>query len=197
MKRDFDKSIHLVETIIRDEAYRVDHNRIFLGGFGEWFAIAYVTFFRDPDPFAGLVGISGKIILTGGSRIEWEPGHIGSALPHQVIPTPVFFTHCRDDVVIPVEEGRKLQHIFRTRTRARIKYREYEGEGHKIKEPHGVNDLALFLDGAVHSDPPNFCYDPVEATKLGGAVLNDIELLLLFRRSRSRLYDSYRYLTKY
>lgn len=154
MKRDFDKSIHLVETIIRDEAYRVDHNRIFLGGFGEWFAIAYVTFFRDPDPFAGLVGISGKIILTGGSRIEWEPGHIGSALPHQVIPTPVFFTHCRDDVVIPVEEGRKLQHIFRTRTRARIKYREYEGEGHKIKEPHGVNDLALFLDGAVHSDPP-------------------------------------------
>ncbi|KAI1821851.1 lysophospholipase II [Xylaria intraflava] len=65
--------------------------------------------------------------------------------------TPIFLSHSADDDVVPIDNGRELRDILRSR-RLQVKWREYEDGGHWVNEPQGMDDITSFMKGHMTSD---------------------------------------------
>ena len=66
-----------------------------------------------------------------------------------VLATPVFLGHGRDDAYVDIHLGRQVHQLLTGVGFSAIHWREYDGaeqEGHWIKEPEEMDDLAQFLD---------------------------------------------------
>lgn len=66
----------------------------------------------------------------------------------QILLTPVFLGHGVDDAYVDVELGRQVKHVLGRIGMQRVEMREYSGaeqEGHWLKVPEEVDDIANFL----------------------------------------------------
>lgn len=66
-----------------------------------------------------------------------------------ILTTPVYVGHGRDDAYVDVELGLKLHKLLVAVGFTRIEWQDYEGseqEGHWLKEPEQMDDIARFLE---------------------------------------------------
>ncbi|KAI2469633.1 phospholipase/carboxylesterase [Annulohypoxylon bovei var. microspora] len=133
-------SIERLLNFIEEEELRVPPQSIFIGGISQGFATAYSAYLFSARGYGGLIDISGWAPLEAlamlGGELDDEEGDE---------PTPVFVAHCRDDPIVPVNEGRALSSMLWLRPETIVDFHEYGSGGHWINEPTGVDDLVDFL----------------------------------------------------
>ncbi|KAI2467848.1 alpha/beta-hydrolase [Annulohypoxylon bovei var. microspora] len=139
------RSIETIQSVLEHEEKYIPYERIFLGGFGHGFAAAYSAYFLG-KPFAGLIGLSTWAPLNAVSLMPWKLAEIENIVCQQELITPIFISHSRDNQLLPVEHGRRLCDLLRTRTRARVEYHEYEDGGARMDVQQALDDLAVFLN---------------------------------------------------
>ncbi|EPE02701.1 phospholipase carboxylesterase family protein [Ophiostoma piceae UAMH 11346] len=113
------------------------------------------TYLIDPvtDPERGAAGVQDDHIFFVQSMLLPLRHH----LQHQkqgrqeasVLATPVFLGHGRDDAYVDIDLGRQVHQLLMGLGFNVIDWREYDGaeqEGHWIKEPEEMDDLAQFLE---------------------------------------------------
>ncbi len=75
-----------------------------------------------------------------------------SGQPPSILTTPVFMGHGRDDAYVDIVLGRQAHQLLVDVGFAKVQWQEYEGaeqEGHWLKEPEEMDDLARFLQEAA------------------------------------------------
>lgn len=95
--------------------YDVDPTRVFLGGFSQGAIMSLVVGLTQPEKFAGLVAMSGRL-----------PAELGSRLPppERLAGLPVLVVHGTEDQVLPIHEGRAARDAL-ARLPVDLTYREY------------------------------------------------------------------------
>lgn len=66
-----------------------------------------------------------------------------------LLSTPVFLGHGADDAYVNIELGRQARHVL-SQIGLKVEWREYSGaeqEGHWMKAPEELDDVAEFLRG--------------------------------------------------
>ncbi|OTA61438.1 alpha/beta-hydrolase [Hypoxylon sp. EC38] len=154
---DLTQNIIDLRAIIEHEQSIIHHNHIFLGGFGQGFATAYAAYFLDYQRFAGMIGLGVWVPFHAITMTTWQKTELAVMLWQQEQLVPVFLSHCLDDNMIPVEEGRVVVNTLRHLTKAKVEYHEYEGGGAWINTPQGVDDFVAFLTRHLHSLPSCPC----------------------------------------
>ncbi|KAI1141131.1 alpha/beta-hydrolase [Hypoxylon sp. FL0543] len=146
-------NIEEIHNIIQVEQSIIHHEKIFMGGFGQGFAVAYAAYFLYHRHLAGLIGVGGFLPRGAMSNAQWQEDEVYTMIFHQELPTPIFLSHSRDDNVVPVEEGRAMRIVIEIRTNARLEYHEYDHGGAWMNVPKGVDDLVAFLARHINSLP--------------------------------------------
>lgn len=72
--------------------------------------------------------------------------------------TGVFLAHAVDDLVVPVDEGRKLS-VTLLDLGFIVKGKEYGNGGHGINEPQGVDDMVAFLLPVIEKKEVRFAVE--------------------------------------
>jgi phospholipase/carboxylesterase len=124
----------MVEALIEREVARgVARSRIVLAGFSQGGAITLHTGLRQPQPLAGLIGLSCYLPLAESFSKEASAGSKG---------VPVFLAHGTQDPVVPHARG--------AASRDALKAAGYAVEWHDYPMPHSVSaeeirDIAAFM----------------------------------------------------
>lgn len=106
------------------EAYGADPARVYTLGFSQGAIISLVTALAQPDLFAGVVALAGRIPA---EALPWF------AAPERTAGLPVFMAHGTQDTIIRVEEARRAREVLE-RQRADLTYSEYPID-HRITPP--------------------------------------------------------------
>ncbi|HHO53522.1 MAG TPA: carboxylesterase [Deltaproteobacteria bacterium] len=123
-----------IGALIQREISRgLPHSRIVLAGFSQGAAMALHVGLRRREPLAGLVVLSGYVVLAD----TWS-----TEITSEALTTPVFFGHGRDDEVVPIEGGRAA-HRATTEAGATTTWRDYP-MGHEVC-PEEISDLRRWL----------------------------------------------------
>ncbi|KAK6958492.1 hypothetical protein Daesc_001293 [Daldinia eschscholtzii] len=138
------QSIEIVFTVLREEETRISRDKIFLGGISQGFATAYCAYEMGEKEYASLIGFSSWAPLPVLALMQEHRAKASNEVSERQ-PNFVFLAHCRDDTVIPVEEGRKFSGFLKGRAGTIVEFHEYEDGGHWINEPQGVDDIVSFL----------------------------------------------------
>ena len=110
--------------------YPVDPRRVFLMGFSQGCIMSIGAALAQPQCFAGIVGLSGRLL----------PQTV--APPEEMRGLPVLLHHGTQDPVIAVRYGREIRD-FLAGLVVRLDYREYE-MGHQVT-PESLADIAAWL----------------------------------------------------
>ncbi|RDW60758.1 hypothetical protein BP6252_12141 [Coleophoma cylindrospora] len=62
--------------------------------------------------------------------------------------TPVLLSHCQDDEVVPIANGKKLCQSL-NKIGMTVTWKEYGDGGHWINEPQGVDDMVEFMQNII------------------------------------------------
>ncbi|MBX3481962.1 prolyl oligopeptidase family serine peptidase [Phenylobacterium sp.] len=123
--------------------FRTDKDRVYLmglsmGGNGTW-RLAY----ENPDRFAALVPVCAFAGSVFGLPPVAGPGPDPyAALAARIARTPIWIVHGDADVVVPVDESRKMFAALKAAGDADVTYRELPGVNHNAWDP-GFDDEAL------------------------------------------------------
>lgn len=132
------QSLELLRKFVREivDAYPIDPNRLFVGGFSMGSAMSAALALTDPEHVAGAAILSGYLPLAAKLpfKLENAAGH------------PIFQAHGVLDQVIPVRWGRETRDYLES-TPVALTYREYP-VGHEISAPE-LRDLAGWLTAAI------------------------------------------------
>ncbi|KAE8449713.1 hypothetical protein EG329_007488 [Mollisiaceae sp. DMI_Dod_QoI] len=158
------ESIRDVLVIVRSEMALVPPERIILGGISQGCATAILALLCGGIRIGGFVGMSSWLPFQGevaavardferGERL----GHIRSIFNESIgspeivregdgsaIDTPVFLSHSKDDMVVPIKNGVELEKMLRE-LGVEVTWKAYEDGDHWINEPEGVDDIVAFL----------------------------------------------------
>lgn len=131
-----DNLIGLFEEIT--EQYKIDPDKVVLGGFSQGGMMAYLCGLPNPSTFAGIAALSSKIP---------EPTKLESLLPEDKSQL-IFISHGTADPLLPVENGRHAR-LFLEQNEYSPDYREYD-MGHQIIETV-IRDLTHWIRNVVAS----------------------------------------------
>jgi len=130
-----------------EEDYGTDPNRVYVtglsrGGQGAWF-LAY----RNPDRFAALLVIAGRVANTGEQGkdgiVPAADGEPFAALAGKIAGTPTWIFHGEIDGTTEVEESRNLVAALEKIGATKFRYTEMPGS------PHNVWDAAYRSPGVI------------------------------------------------
>jgi lysophospholipase-2 len=166
------ESVECVLSIVREEAALLGPEKIILGGINQGCAtVIYALLFRDMK-LGGFIGLSSWLPFQSrlaaiaksiekteqlqsirslicdqerGMSIPQTPAIANTAT---LLETPILLEHCRDDAVVPVNNGRGLCETLRDPGMT-ITWKEYRDGGHWLNEPEGVDDIVKFLTGTL------------------------------------------------
>ncbi|KAI1186566.1 lysophospholipase II [Nemania serpens] len=153
------RAMHRMLGLLEGEERIVPRENIFIAGIGQGFATAITTYYANPrGSFAGLIGLGSWLPwvlvddtyrrVAGSNWLTDDPGPLTQRDAARSHKTPFFLGHSADDDVVPIANGIELRNIARAQ-RLRVEWREYEDGGHSLNEPHGVDDLARFMNGRM------------------------------------------------
>jgi phospholipase/carboxylesterase len=108
------------------EAYDADPGRVFLMGFSQGCIMSLAAALTEPEKFAGVVGMSGRLLP------EVEP-KIASA--DRLRGLPIMIVHGTEDQVLPISYGRAIRDKLQTLP-VDLTYKEY-------RMPHSVSQESL------------------------------------------------------
>ncbi|KAI0398008.1 phospholipase/carboxylesterase family protein [Xylariaceae sp. FL0594] len=146
-------------SLIQNEAAGVGLENIVLAGISQGCATAVHALLNYPSSgtevdehqrLCGFVGVSSWMSLGAdsveGSRrlLQLEPDAEHAADDQVVRNTPVFLSHCADDPVVSIEQGKRLKDTLETYGMS-VTWHEYPTGGHWLNEPQGVEDIVKFL----------------------------------------------------
>ncbi|KAI3325602.1 phospholipase/carboxylesterase family protein [Xylariaceae sp. AK1471] len=142
-------------SLIQSEASGVGLQNIILAGISQGCAAAIHAFLNYPKPegpeesirLRAFIGLSSWMSL-GASSVQESRELVGleGSNPSDDIyrNTPVFISHCADDPIVPIEQGRRLSDTLAAYGMA-VTWKEYSSGGHWINSPQGVEDIVAFL----------------------------------------------------
>jgi phospholipase/carboxylesterase len=113
--------LQFVDELIR--SYNVDRSRVFLMGFSQGCIMSLAAALTAPPKFAGVVGMSGRMLPDLESRF---------APADQLSGLPVMIVHGTFDSVLSIEFGRAIRDALK-KLPVFLTYREYE-MGHHVSE---------------------------------------------------------------
>ena len=127
-------SDHVRRLIHREVARGVREDRIVLAGFSQGAAVTLHTALRAGQPLAGVVVLSGYLVLQ--STVEAEATAAGRA-------APLFFGHGRNDEVVPIAGGRAAYEAALALEGVTAEWHDYP-MGHEVR-PEEIRDIRAFL----------------------------------------------------
>ncbi|KAG9648186.1 alpha/beta-hydrolase, partial [Aureobasidium melanogenum] len=127
-----EKAVARIVELIKSETALVPLGHIFLGGISQGAAVAIHSLLRSGLQIGGYMGFC-----------TWLPLHdeVQSRTP---ISTPIFLAHNKDDEVISIDNGERMQGVLQ-HLGLGVTWRTYETGGHWPNEPQGIDDLIAFL----------------------------------------------------
>lgn len=165
------EGVGYLSSVLGDEIERVggDAGKVVLGGISQGAAVGMWTLLcrRKSDRLGGFVGASTWLPFAGYIR-EYagkcgednsEANFVGGMMSHLryfvtcprelkgVLNTPVFLGHGIDDEMVGVDLGRQARKVLE-QLGMEVEWKEYEGaelDGHWIKVPEEMDDIARFL----------------------------------------------------
>jgi lysophospholipase II len=166
------QSVTALLDVIRHEEILVPRRNIYLGGISQGFATALATFFAHGQGIAGLIGLCSwmpfadqvenlKSSPAEGRKAfdvsndeqffkavqtmyfgQQSHGERSSPLLRS---TPIFLGHSKDDITVPIKNGRRMRDVLVDSLQMNVEMNEYEDGGHWVNEPQGVDDIVEFL----------------------------------------------------
>jgi len=171
------ESIEDILDVIRHEMSIVSPERLFIAGISQGCAVAIYALLCGNIKLGGFIGLSSwlpfpQIIqnishdVTCVQSMSTVLKHSGPGLQplnrlsgtkiisqSSVHDTPILLTHCKDDQVVPIANGRELRDALAAiPSGSVITWKEYEDGGHWINEPRGVDDIVHFIQGVMMTD---------------------------------------------
>ncbi|GAW17772.1 hypothetical protein EKO27_g7973 [Xylaria grammica] len=141
--------------LIHNEASTVGLQNVILAGISQGCATAIQTLLNFPvselrqgeSRLCAFIGLSGWMSL-GESSVQESREVLGleGSRPSDDLyrNTPVFISHCTDDGVVSIEQGKRLRDTL-TAYGMSVTWKEYPTGGHWINSPQGVEDIVAFL----------------------------------------------------
>ena len=157
------ESVQFVRQVIEIESKLVPLSHIILCGISQGCATALCTLLCNGRALGGFVGLCGwmsyedemrksvdKLTALREMKGRWDRDFGGvlqdshSATGLDALATPVFISHSRDDMVVPVQHGMAMSMALQE-LGMQVTWKEYESGGHWVQEPQGVDDLVEFM----------------------------------------------------
>jgi phospholipase/carboxylesterase len=137
-----ESALQLLERFLTEviEAYPIDPERLYVGGFSMGAAMAGALGLLYPERAAGAIMVSGYLPPDGQGRYRME-----AAVGH-----PYFQTHGTNDPVVSIDYARQTRD-FLLQTPVDLTYREYP-IGHEVSLPE-LQDLAAWFSRVLDSRP--------------------------------------------
>lgn len=145
------ESAGLLMAIIAREAEEISLERIILGGISQGCATAIYALIFGASKLGGFIGLCSWLPV----KDDIEEKTLRSAALNNALQTPVFLSHSKDDIVVPIRNGKKLYHGLKAVGISSITWKEYEKcgggqeDGHWIHEPQGIDDMVVFMQQIV------------------------------------------------
>jgi lysophospholipase-2 len=133
MQKDgLEESAEWLVRMVEEECGEVGWRNVIVGGISQGYAMGvYIILTREME-VGGFVGWSG-----------WWP-NLEEGVGKEVDDVPVLLQHCRDDSVVPVENGEELARRLREMGRE-VKWECFEDGGHWLNEPEGMDGVVQFF----------------------------------------------------
>jgi predicted peptidase len=112
--------------------FATDRNRVYLTGLSMGGAGTWYLSYRNPDRFAALLVICGRVQPSATTTHPVVPAGEGEPFPTlaaRVKHLPIWVAHGADDMTVPVTEGRGIVEALKA-INSPVKYTEYPGVGH-------------------------------------------------------------------
>jgi lysophospholipase-2 len=165
------ESVRELLDLVRYEATLISPERIILGGISQGCATAIHALFRGRLCIRGFMGFSSWLLFesefstAAADDTPWSlvvqrlhenyiihatPIDIaGTPVPSDpnasaVLKTPVILSHCRDDEVVPIANGKRMSSTLE-QLGLSVSWKEYDTGGHWINEPQGIDDVVGFI----------------------------------------------------
>jgi phospholipase/carboxylesterase len=127
-------SASAISKLIHDEIEKgIPANRIVIAGFSQGGAMALYTGMRQPQPLAGILGLSCYLPLFNAHSKDAHPVNKQ---------TPIFIAHGTHDATLPFFAG-KMAYDLVSQTHPNTEFREYAMQ-HEIS-PQEIQDIHAFL----------------------------------------------------
>jgi phospholipase/carboxylesterase len=121
-------------------AYQLDAERVYLLGFSQGAIMSQSLALTQPDPLAGIVAMSGRILPEVEAQL---------AAPEPLTGLPVLVVHGTDDTVLPIRYGRAARDRWATLPVA-LTYREFP-MGHQISA-ESLQTITVWLTARLDSE---------------------------------------------
>lgn len=114
--------------------YNIDPKRVYLMGFSQGCIMSIYCALTEPEKFAGIVGMSGRLVPGMRER---------TVSPDRLKDRPMIVVHGTEDTVIPIADGRALRDYLQSLP-LDLTYREYS-MGHWVTH-ESLNDITAWLE---------------------------------------------------
>jgi lysophospholipase-2 len=133
MQKDgLEESAEWLVRMVEEECGEVGWRNVIVGGISQGCAMGVYIILTRGMEVGGFVGLSG-----------WWP-NLEEGVGKKVDDVPVLLQHCRDDSVVPVENGAELARRLREMGR-QVKWECFEDGGHWLNEPEGMDGVVRFV----------------------------------------------------
>ena len=136
------KSVDLVLETVRQETRIVGMKNVVLAGISQGCATGIFALLASGMLVGGFVGLCGWLPLA-------EELNSAMCLPgraQDVTKMPILLQHCKDDQVVPVENGEDLRKRLEEMD-MRVKFDRFDDGGHWLNEPLGMDGVVQFIQG--------------------------------------------------
>lgn len=120
-------------------SYNVDPARVFLMGFSQGCILSLGASLKQPRPFAGIVGMSGRLLDSLMEDIAPDAELTG---------LPLMVVHGARDTVIPIEHGHEIRDKL-SRLPVNLTWKEYE-MAHNVTS-RSISDVSRWLSDRLNS----------------------------------------------
>lgn len=150
------QSVARVLQILEKEVKVVGLRNVIVAGISQGCATAIFALLATGMRMGGFIGLCGWLPLAEElSSIMEVPGRDRS-----VLEMPLLLQHCKDDDVVPVENGEELQKKLEEWGMV-VDWKCFEYGGHWLNEPRGMDGFVEFVQAVMRTSPSP---QPVEDT---------------------------------
>jgi lysophospholipase-2 len=135
-KEGLEESAEWLVKVVEKECREVGWRNVIVGGISQGCAMGVYMLLTRGVKVGGFLGLSG-----------WWP-NLEEGYGKEMVDVPVLLQHCRDDSVVPVENGEELARRLRA-IGTRVKWECFEDGGHWLNEPEGMDGVVRFVKGGL------------------------------------------------
>jgi lysophospholipase-2 len=139
-------SVTQILKIMKEEGEIVGLGNVVLAGISQGCATAIFALLASGMRVGGFVGLCGWLPLA--DEIVGVMGVFGRV--RDVGKIPVLLQHCRDDEVVPVENGEDLSKRLKEMG-MEVVWEDFEEGGHWLNEPKGMDGVVRFINEVMAS----------------------------------------------